>query len=124
MIGDRDLQWLIDESQRYKLTCGWFLVIRAEWCDETPGRPRGLSYGLLLQDENEHRILGFDNAHAFDGAKPDEPFDHEHKPGKEGQCFRYDFSSAGQLFKDFWARVAEFCGVKDVAFEIEDDSDG
>jgi hypothetical protein len=120
MIGDRDLEWLINESHRYRLTCGWFLVIRAEWCDETPGKLHGLSYGLILQDAHEHRILGFDNSHAFDGANPGEPFDHEHKPGKVGQRFRYDFISAGQLFEDFWTRVELFCASKGVAFEIEE----
>jgi len=123
MITDRDLQWLVDESRRYKLTCGYYLVIRAEWCDVTSGRPYGLFYGLILQDHDEHRILGFDNSHAFDGANVNDPFDHEHKAGKIGQRFRYDFTSAGQLFEDFLDRVEKYCNSNNVNFEIEDDID-
>lgn len=123
MIGDGDLAWLIDQSGTYRLTCGWVVVIRAEWCDQTMGRPRGLSYAFILNDEHGYRILGFDNSHAFDHAQLGDAFDHEHRPGRGGQRFRYDFISAGTLFEDCWSRIEAYCANKGVPFEFEDDAD-
>ncbi len=100
---------------------GWQIVIRAELCDATSGRPHGLSYALILQDETEERLLGFDNSHGFDGAGDSDPFDHEHKLGKEGQCFRYCFTSPMSLLADFFERVEAACAVRGVPFECEDD---
>ncbi|MEA9761791.1 MULTISPECIES: toxin-antitoxin system TumE family protein [Xanthomonas] len=123
MIGDGGLAWLIDESGTYRLTCGWLVVIRAEWCDVSVGRPQGLDYGLVLQDEQRNRILGFDNSHAFDNAKPNDPFDHEHRVGKTGQRFQYVFVSPGKLLEDFWARMETYCVSKGFPFEFEDGKD-
>ncbi|MDY4284339.1 DUF6516 family protein [Xanthomonas sp. LF06-19] len=120
MIGDSGLAWLIDESGTYRLTCGWLVVIRAEWCDVSVGRPRGLSYALVLKDERGNRILGFDNSHAFDGAGPDDTFDHEHRVGKVGQRFQYDFVSPGKLLDDFWERMEAHCINKGFSFDFED----
>lgn len=123
MIGGGDLAWLVDLSGTYQLTCGWVAVIRAEWCDETVGRPRGLSYGLVLNDESGRRILGFDNSHAFDNAGPKDTFDHEHRPGRTGQRFPYAFTSAGQLLEDFWNRIEAYCDNEGMSFEFEDIAD-
>lgn len=78
---------------------------------------------MILNDEHGIRILGLDNSHAFDGAQSDDPFDHEHRPGKVGQRFQYDFTSAGQLMTDFFARVEAHCKSAGVPFMFEDDSD-
>lgn len=120
MYGDRDLAWLIEQSNVWRMSNGWQIVIRAEWCDMTSGRPFGLSYALILHDENGDRLLGFDNSHGFDGAAVDDPFDHEHRLDRIGQRFRYNFTSAGKLFEDFWGRVNQACTQKGVPFEFED----
>jgi hypothetical protein len=65
--------------------------------------------------------LGFDNSHGFDGAKEDDPFDHEHRPGLTGQRFQYEFISAANLFNDFWDRVQRVCDQRGVLFEFLDD---
>ena len=120
MFGDRDLAWLIDQSHVWDMPNGWQVVIRAEWCDITSGRPHGLSYALILQDENGERLLGFDNSHGFDGAVDDDPFDHEHRLGLVGQRFQYHFASAAILLHDFLDRVENVCILRDVPFEFRD----
>jgi len=99
---------------------GWQIVIRAEWVDVSPGRPHGLSYALMLQDEQERRLLGFDNSHAYDGATEHEPFDHEHRASAVRTAFAYKFTSAGQLITDFFDRCSAYCSREGVAFVIED----
>ena len=122
MFGHRDFRALVELAGIYPMANGWQVVIRADWVDASPGRPHGLSYALILQDEREHRLLGFDNSHAIDGAKEDEPFDHEHRANAVGRTFAYKFISASQLITDFFERHREFCsrmGV-DCEFAIED----
>lgn len=120
MFGDRDLSTLIDLAGAWPMPNGWQIVIRAEWVDPSAGRPHGVSYALILQDEDQQRLLGFDNSHGYDGAKEDEPFDHEHRPNATGRTFRYNFASAGQLITDFFARCEAYCRSHGVEFVMED----
>ena len=117
----RELACLIDLARVWPMPNGWQAVIRAELCDATSGRPYGLSYALILQDETGERLLGFDNSHGFDGASDDDPFDHEHRFGTEGQCFQYQFISPEELVRDFFDRVEAACAASGVLFEFEDD---
>jgi Family of unknown function (DUF6516) len=116
MFGTRELEVLIEQAGVYPMPNGWQVVIRAEWTDVSAQRPHGLSYGLILQDERGERLLGFDNSHQFDFAGPDDPFDHEHKAGRVGQCHRYDFRSGSMLVSDFFARIENLCKMKGVDF--------
>jgi hypothetical protein len=116
---DRDLRTLPDLAGTWRMPNGWQMVIRAEWIDASPGRPHGVDYALLLQDDRGVRLLGFDNAHGYDGAAEDQPFDHEHRSGAPGQTFEYKFISAGQLITDFFERCETYCRSQGVAFEIE-----
>lgn len=100
-----DIFGLIDAAGVQQMTGGWHIAIRAEIVNATPQKPHGLDYGLVLNNPKGERILGFDNRHAFDGAGPDDTFDHEHRRGKPGQVFRYDFTSAWNLMSDFFDRV-------------------
>lgn len=121
MFTRRDLNALVDLAGKYQLTNGWRVVIRAEWVDLSPGRPHGLSYAAILEDEQARRLLGFDNSHAYDGAEEDEPFDHEHRPNAVGRTFRYEFKSAGQLITDFWARCETHCNQHGIEFVFVDE---
>ncbi|MEG3789342.1 hypothetical protein V1318_04340 [Lysobacter sp. CCNWLW3] len=114
--------WLIG-TVIYRMTCGWSVVIRVDFCDPTVGRPHGLFYGAILNDENGQRILGLDNSHAFDNAQPDDPFDHEHLPGKVGQRFPYVFKNPNQLVSDIFDRVEAHCHNTGTPFEFEGDGD-
>ena len=123
MFGHGDLSNLVDLSGVYRMECGWQVVIRADWIDESPQQPHSIDYALILQDERGERIFGFDNAHAFDGANVEDRWDHEHKVGRVGQRFRYDFVSASQLISDFFDKLEDYCAARGVssAFMVDDD---
>ncbi len=104
-----------------RLTNGWQLVIRAEWIDVTPQRPHGLSYALILQDERGNRLLGFDNAHSYDGAEPEEPFDHEHPAFRVDRRIKYEFRTASALIADGFDRIEAYCAAQNAAFEFLED---
>ncbi len=121
MYGHADLRGLVEQVGIYRMTNGWQVVIRAEWVDMSPGRPQGLSYALILQDEQEQRLLGFDNSHAADGAQDGEPFDHEHRANAVGRTFPYRFTSASQLIADFFDRCSAYCERQGVEFSFVGD---
>lgn len=102
------------------MVCGWKVIKRAGWVDPTPQRPHGLSYALMLQDKMGTRILGFDNSHAYDGASPEAPWDHEHRPRLVGQALRYEFQSAGALITDFFGRLERYATAANVSCEFVD----
>jgi hypothetical protein len=120
MYGHRDLRALVELAGCYSMTNGWQVVIRAEWVDISPGRPQGLRYALILQDERQRRLLAFDNSHAVDG-KEDEPFDHEHRANAAGRTYAYRFVSGGQLTTDFFERCKDYCNRQGVEFYFEED---
>jgi hypothetical protein len=69
--------------------------------------PHGIRYSLTLHDNNNTRVLGFDNAHAFKPKKNKYggrkiTWDHKHKMEK---VHPYEFESASQLLEDFWEDV-------------------
>jgi len=119
MFGRRDLEELVELAGTWSIPNGWQVVIRAQWDDVSTGRPHGLSYALILQDENKERVLGFDNSHAADGAAEGEAFDHEHRPTGVGRTFPYKFTSAGQLISDFFDRCGTYCVQRGVPFEFD-----
>lgn len=119
MFTDRDLLALIGIAGVHQMSNGWQVVIRAEWVDATPQRPHGLSYALILQDGSGDRLLGFDNAHGFDGAIATDPFDHEHPAGRVGRRIKYPFTSASALVTDFFGRAQSYCDSRGVPFDVE-----
>ena len=112
MFTTRELANLVEMAGVMPMANGWQVVIRADWTDESPQRPHGLTYALILQNPVGVRQLGFDNSHAFDGAGPDEPWDHEHPAGRVGQRRRYTFRSAGATLDDFLDRVESFSATR------------
>lgn len=125
MFGHGELSNLIEVAGVYRMENGWQVVIRADWTDVTEHQPHGIDYALILQNERGERIFGFDNSHSFDGADEQDPWDHEHKVGRVGQRFRYDFVSASQLITHFFEQFEDYCAVQGVssAFTVEDDHD-
>lgn len=123
MFLDSELWNLVDLAGVRGMASGLQVVIRADWIDRTDQQPQGLDYAIILQDEHGNRILGFDNSHAYDGASENDPWDHEHKVGRTGQRFRYDFKSASQLITDFFERLEAYCQSKGISsdFSLEDD---
>jgi len=67
-------------------------------------------YALTLHDENDDRILGYDNSHSVDVAtgpakKTSRPvaFDHMDRRGKKS--VPYEFTTPFKLVEDFFAEV-------------------
>ena len=79
--------------------------------EKTPARPHGIKYALTLHNENNERVLGFDNAHAVNKKflprfhKKIVEWDHEHKLGNNVKIFPYNYESAYQLLEDFYEEV-------------------
>lgn len=123
MFTHADVLLLVERARVYPMECGWQVVIRADLVDPTPQQPHGLDYAIILQDERGNRIFGYDNAHAYDGAGVDDRWDHEHRVGRVGQRFRYDFSSAAELITHFFDALERYCAGQGVSseFTVEDD---
>ncbi len=122
MFHRADLINLIELAGVYGMANGWQVVIRADWVDQTPQQPHAIDYALILQDVRGHRIFGFDNSHAFDGASDDDCWDHEHRAGRAGQRFRYEFVSASQLISDFFEQLEAYCAARGVSSEFNVDT--
>jgi hypothetical protein len=118
MFSHGDLSNLIELAGVYQMENGWQVVIRADWVDQTDQQPHGLDYALILQDERGERIFGYDNAHAFDGATPEDRWDHEHKFRRTGQRYPYTFVSAAQLITDFFDKLGKHCAACGVSSEF------
>jgi hypothetical protein len=69
--------------------------------------PHGIRYSFTLHDQNNIRILGYDNAHGYKpqkkryGAKKI-TWDHRHK---RNIIEPYEFETPGGLLEDFWNDV-------------------
>ncbi|MEA3523473.1 MAG: DUF6516 family protein [Campylobacterota bacterium] len=78
------------------------------WVNEvesTKSIPHGVRYSLTLHDKNNHRVIGYDNAHSFKSSKKygrKETYDHIHK---QMDIVAYEFKSASELLEDFFASV-------------------
>lgn len=98
------IRYPVDEEGKY------WVKFEAKRVEATSERPHGLKYSLTLHDENNERILGFDNAHPVEeksgpGARTRVQYDHRHA----GERIRfYDYSDAGSLVTDFWNEVNAF----------------
>jgi hypothetical protein len=121
MFTHTDLAALVEMAGVLPMENGWQVVIRAKWVDPTEQQPHGLDYALILQDESGERIFGFDNSHAFDGAAVGDCWDHEHKVGRVGQRFPYQFVSASRLITDFFERLEAYCAGRGVSSRFLDD---
>lgn len=91
---------------------GYWVTIRVFEIEPDEGRPHGLQYSVTLHDENDARILGYDNSHAVDVAtgparKSRKPkrFDHIDRRGRKS--VPYEFTTPFQLLADFFAEVDE-----------------
>jgi hypothetical protein len=72
----------------------------------SPERPHGLSYALVLHDEEGKRLVCFDNAHPI---RPSGPSGRSRTKRDHGHRLRtvrpYEYTDAATLLADFWAEV-------------------
>jgi len=89
---------------------GYWVTMRVTKVAPSEGRPHGVKYALTLHDENDDRVLGYDNSHAVDvatgparkSARP-KRFDHIDRRGKPS--VPYNFTTPYKLVEDFFAHV-------------------
>ena len=96
--GDR---YFVDDKGEFEA------VFKASRVEETPDRPHGFKYSLVLLNSKGERVVGFDNAHGVDkgsgpGKKRPKQYDHKHIGNK---VVPYEFKDALTLIEDFWAEV-------------------
>jgi len=107
---DSSLETLLDlDGEIFPMENGYWTKFEAFRVEPTMQIPHGIKYALTLHDQNNTRVLGFDNAHAFKPKKKKYgarkiTWDHKHKINKVSP---YEFESASQLLEDFWAAVDE-----------------
>ena len=107
---DTALETLLDlDGEIFPMENGYWTKFEAFKVEPTLQIPHGVKYALTFHDQNNIRILGFDNAHAFKPKKKKYgackvTWDHKHKMNKVAP---YEFESASQLLEDFWAAVDE-----------------
>jgi len=105
-LGDLENLLLLD-GEIFPMDNGYWVKFEAKTISASENIPHGVRYSLTLHDKNNHRVIGFDNAHSFKpssfryGARKT-TWDHIHK--KE-ETFPYEFDCAGKLMEDFWDSV-------------------
>lgn len=111
MIIDHSLDVLLSlDGTEYTEANGYWYKISAKRTEPTKERPHGISYDLTLHDNNNLRILGFDNAHGIKVKKGGRfngyiyAYDHVHKSINDKGTL-YEFVNAEQLLTDFFNDV-------------------
>jgi hypothetical protein len=91
---------------------GYWVTIRVTEIEPDEGRPHGIQYAFTLHDENDDRVLGYDNSHPVDVAtgparksKRPKAFDHIDRRGKKSVPYR--FTTPFRLVEDFFSEVEE-----------------
>jgi len=108
--GDESLETLLHlDGEVFPMDNGFWTKFEAYKVEPSEYVPHGVRYSLTLHDNNNTRILGFDNAHAYKPKKRKYgaqkiTWDHKHKREKVSP---YEYESASQLLEDFWVAVDE-----------------
>jgi Family of unknown function (DUF6516) len=105
--------YLLDlHRQTIRYDNDYWVTVRVTKVRPSAGRPHGLKYSLTLHDQNDDRILGYDNSHQIDvatgparRAKRSQRFDHIDRRGK--LSVPYEFTTPYQLVADLFSEVDE-----------------
>jgi len=102
-----DLENLLNlHGEVFPMDNGYWVKFEAYKIEPSTAVPHGIRYSLTLHDKNNHRVIGYDNAHSFKSSKKygakKETYDHIHK---QMDIVAYEFESASQLLEDFWSSV-------------------
>jgi hypothetical protein len=114
MSGDKDevkeLRTLLAlHGASYEFAAGYVVEFKVEVTDETPERPHGISYALVLRQKGGDPCVRFDNAHAVKRpggpyVKRSKAYDHWHRSGRD-RGRPYEFTTPLKLLKDFFREV-------------------
>ena len=104
-----DLENLLNlHGEVFPMDNGYWIKFEVYEIEPTASIPHGIKYSFTLHDKNNHRVIGYDNAHSFKSSKKygakKETYDHIHK---QMDIIAYEFESASQLLEDFW-KSAEY----------------
>ena len=124
MKTDRTLDVLLSlDGTEYTEENGYWYKIEARRVEPSAERPHGIRYNLTLHDNENRRILGFDNAHGIKVKKGGKycgrviKYDHVHMtPKDKGQP--YEFVNAEQLLKDFFDEVTKIIESLDAGGKV------
>jgi len=98
---------------------GEFVVRRVK---KTAARPHGIRYALVFRPKDGEPYVRFDNAHAVDrpgGRFVKDPVAYDHWHRTEGDPGRpYLFTTAIQLFDDFWREVRRVMSEKGIPNDL------
>ena len=86
---------------------GYWVKFEARVVEANEHLPQGIRYSLTLHDSNQHRLIGYDNAHSAKVRKRrysprSVTWDHRHVLN---EVFVYRFESPEKLLSDFWNDV-------------------
>lgn len=114
---------MVLDGTEFEMAPGIVAEFAVRRTDETPERPHGISYTLVLRSKTGGAPwLRFDNAHAIRekdrGYKRKRvAYDHWHRtlrdPGRP-----YNFTTAAQLLDDFWREVKRILNEKEVPNDL------
>ena len=105
-----DLEALLSlHGEVFPMDNGYWVKIDAYKVELSVPIPHGIRYSLTLHDKNNHRVIGYDNAHSFKSSKKysarKESYDHIHK---QMDIVAYEFKSASELLEDFFQSVDHY----------------
>jgi hypothetical protein len=89
---------------------GYWVTCRVTAVEVTDERPHGYQYSFSLHDNNDDRVLGYNNAHAIDVAtgparKSRRPVALDHINRRGRKPVPYEFTTPYKLVADFFAEV-------------------
>lgn len=110
---DREREWeyfLGLHRTRIAYDGGYWATFRVIRVEPDEGRPHGWQYSLTLHDENDDRVLGYDNAHPIQtgtgpAKKSRQPTAYDHIDRRGAPSKPYAFVSPYKLLEDFLADV-------------------
>jgi hypothetical protein len=108
---DKTLDTLLHlDGEVFPMDNGYWTKFEVKCVELTRNIPHGIKYSLTFHDDNNKRIIGFDNAHAYKPKKKKygaRKITWDHKHHKE-RISSYEYESAGQLLEDFCVAVEKF----------------
>jgi Family of unknown function (DUF6516) len=123
-VDDSELELLLDlDGAVFEMTGGLVVEVTAKVTKETPERPHGISYALVLRPKaGGAPWVRFDNAHRVKqrsrGYKWSQiAYDHRHSTAKD-RGRPYHFSTAIALLDDFWREVKRALDEKGIPNDL------
>lgn len=104
---DHGLETLLAmHGEKYHFANGYWTKFEVWTVEPNIHIPHGIRYSLTLHDRHNHRLLGYDNAHAIKKKKKygarKVSWDHKHD---QDTVENYEFETAASLMEDFWNDV-------------------